>query len=271
MYYLTYNSRHNNDGAGAQLQKILSLFLIAKKFGMGYTHSPFFTSEHNFNKQLLDRFNHLIELFGYNKKIFDRVIGIGHLTPEILDHLKNNQPDTDVLLIVPAANQYIDNTPSILHDLFPVKFSWVSDTLNTQTQIAFHIRRGDVSQTQNQDRFVALSYYLDCIKSLKMILTRSYTIHLFSEGSITKELENVDENFVLHIDDDVVDSFKFLVNCDLLFAGHSSFSYSASMLRRKGIVLYSPFWHSYPEKYLCVRDPLDIITYKDLILERIYK
>lgn len=145
--------------------------------------------------------------------------------------------------------------------------------MNEETQIAFHIRRGhDVTPTINTFRYVELSHYLDYIKSLKQILVKPYKIHLFSQEEIRKEVETIDEfdpDIILHIDEDVVETFKFLVNCDLLFAGRSSFSYSATMLRRKGIVLYNPFWHSYPEKHLCVQNPSDIVTHRDRILQHL--
>lgn len=124
----------------------------------------------------------------------------------------------------------------------------------------------------NTFRFVELSHYLEYLKFIKQILVKPYKIHLFSQEEIRKEIHTMkdfDPDIILHIDEDVVETFKCLVNCDILFTGRSWFSYSAAMLRRKGIVLYNPFWHSYPKKHLCVQDPSDIIKNQEIILQHI--
>lgn len=272
MYYLTYNNE-DRAGAGAQVQRILSLFLIAKQYNLGYVHTRFITREHDFTEEVLARFNNLFELSAYNKKDFDEIVRVEHFTDTVLSYIQNNpQPDKDILLVIPGAHLFIDINHWLLDDPYPVRFSWVEDTLNAETQIAFHIRRGyDVSPTINADRFVEVSVYLNYMKELRTILTKPYKFHILSKKEIRPELENVaiENDTVLHIEDDVINTFKFLVNCDVLFTGPSSFSYSAAMLRRKGVVLYNPFWHSYPDKCICLRHPNDVHTYKEQILSQI--
>lgn len=269
MYFFTYNDELR-DGAGAQVQRILSIFLLAYKYGFGYIHKSFFTIEHGFDEHLLERFNRMIELFplGNCPSHFDDVKEIVFFTRDVLVHFLQNPTDKNVLIIVSNC-PIIDHEPIILlHDPYPIKFSWIDEQMNEKIQIAFHIRRGDVSKTENQDRYVEISYYLECIEALKVIFVdKPYHIHLFSESNILTELGHIDSNIILHIDEDVVDSFKFLVNCDLLFAGFSSFSYSASMLRRKGVVLYKKFWHSFSPKALCIDRSSDILVYKNCILD----
>lgn len=266
MYYLAYNHALR-DGAGAQVQRILSIFLIAHKYHFGYVHRPFITTEHGFDQRLLKRFNSLVEFSSHEEcQEFDYTIEIIFFTREILNQLLQIRTNKKILLIVSNCPM-IDHEPAILNDLYPVRFSWVVEELNDVIQIAFHIRRGDVTKTQIQERYVDISYYLDCIEALKTIFPqKSYEIHLFSQHNILSELKDVDPDILFHIDEDVVDSFKFLVNCDLLFSGYSSFSYSASMLRRKGIVLYKQFWHSFSPKALCIDSADDIVRYKDRIL-----
>lgn len=272
MYYITYNNE-DRAGAGAQVQRILSLYLIAKHYHLGYTHTGFITDEHEFTEEVLAGFNNLIELSCYDKKDFDEIIRVEHFTESVLSFIQHNpQPDKNILLVIPGAHLYIDTHPWLLNDLYPVKFSWVQENLNDETQIAFHIRRGyDVTRAVNADRFVEVSMYLDYMKELRKILTKPYKFHIFSKKEILIELENIqfEPDVVLHIEEDVIETFKFLVNCDLLFAGPSSFSYSAAMLRRKGIVLYNPFWHSYPEKDVCLTSPNDVYLYKETILKNL--
>lgn len=273
MYYLTYDNG-DRAGAGAQVQRILSLFLLAKHYNLGYTHTRFITREHDFTEEVLARFNNLFELFSYDKKDFDEIVRVQHFTDAVLSFIQDNpQPDKNILLVIPGAHLFIDTNPWLLDDPFPVKFSWVDDVLNNQeTQIAFHIRRGhDVTPTVNPDRFVAVSVYLDYMKELRKILTKPYRFHIVSKKEIRPELADIplENDIVLHIEEDVAKTFKFLINCDVLFAGLSSFSYSAAMLRRKGIVLYNPFWHSYPDKSVCLTTPDDVHLYKEKILSQI--
>ena len=61
-------------------------------------------------------------------------------------------------------------------------------------------------------------------------------------------------------------SFIDLVNADILFAGFSSFSYSAAMLRRKGVVLYCKYWHNYSKKNILVVDSKSIYENREKIL-----
>jgi hypothetical protein len=247
---------------------------MTQKYNLGYVHNGFITDEHGFDKDdTLNKFNNLIELYSYNKSDFDETRHVIHFTEDVLKYIQNNPAnDKDILLVIPGAHLYIDSNPSLLDDLYPVKFSWVDDTLNSETQIAFHIRRGyDVTRTANSDRFIEVSHYLEYIKELRKIMNKPYRIHLFSKNEILEELQNIniDNDIVLHIGENVIDTFKSLVNCDILFTSPSSFSYTAAMLRRKGLVLYNPFWHSYPSKHLCLHSPSDIITHKDYILKHI--
>jgi hypothetical protein len=272
MYYLTYNNE-DRAGAGAQVQRILSLFLLAKHYNIGYVHTGFITQEHEFTEDVLAQFNNLFELSGYNKQDFDETIHAQHFTEGIVSFIRDNpQPNKDILIVIPGAHLFIDSNPWLLNDVYPIRFSWIQETLDPETQVAFHIRRGyDVSQTVNADRFVEVSVYFDYIKELRNIIAKPHKFHIFSKKEILPELDaiHIDEDVVLHIEEDVMETFKFLVNCDVLFAGPSSFSYSAAMLRRKGVVLYNPFWHSYPEKCVCLSHPEDVHRYKERILQNL--
>jgi len=272
MYYLTYNNQ-DRAGAGAQVQRIISLFLLAKYYKIGYVHTGFITQEHEFTEDVLAQFNNLLELSCYNKQDFDETVYVQHFTEDVVSFIQQNpQPNKDILLVIPGAHFFIDRNPWVLNGLYPVRFSWVQETLNPETQIAFHIRRGyDVTRTINADRFVEASVYFDYIKELRNIITKPHKFHIFSKKEILPELDNIkiEKDVVLHIEEDVVETFKFLVNCDVLFTGRSSFSYSAAMLRRKGVVLYNPFWHSYPEKCICISHPMDVHRYKEKILHHL--
>ena len=120
--------------------------------------------------------------------------------------------------------------------------------METQLQqpltIAVHIRRGDVTTTENNSRYIPLSFYLECMENLsEMFQTFPHRIELYSEGNISTEFAQYQERLnripylSFHIDTDIVQTFQALVNAEILIAGHSSLSFSATMLKQKGVTI----------------------------------
>lgn len=269
MNTITYNNDDLKDGAGAQIQRILSIFILSKYFKIPYLHSPLVECQH-IDADTVKRFNELIHLPSrYTKNL--TITSYIHFNKLLLSiHI-------NTLIKITAAHLYIDANPHILNINIPeFHFPWIQETLSKSIRIAIHIRRGDVSPSSNKERYIDLSYYLDCIDTLSNIFSGiNHTIEIYSESSIEEELllaknrlESI-PNLIYHLDEDVIDTFKSLVNADILFAGFSSFSYSAHMLRRKGITLYTPFIHKYSNNSICIDTPNKILKYKDRILNSI--
>ena len=71
MLYLTYDNVAHTDGAGAQLQRIVSIYLISKFYNIGYVHQPITRMEYQglkaieenkFDPQQIDDYNKLFLL-----------------------------------------------------------------------------------------------------------------------------------------------------------------------------------------------------------------
>ena len=143
------------------------------------------------------------------------------------------------------------------------------------------------------------SYYVECIRELEKILTEeriTYEIHFYTE-QLTKattitpghhgicnrikesivvkpednHLEDFAEfkNMIYHINESPVQTLIDLTTADILLASRSSFSYVAGMVKKEGVVLFHPFWHSLSPSWIPTRCASDIANAKDLILKKL--
>ena len=268
MKYLT--SQTPSDGAGSQLQRILSIYLLAKQFHLQYIHSPFHTIEHGFDTLLLERFNQFIQLPS-DSPLPDQYqsVYINSISQETLPLLLQDYPQP-VLFKVNVCREYLNEHPHLLEPLFPYSFPWIHNRLNPTLSIAIHIRRGDVSSTENSNRFIPFLFYLECIEYLSSLFEAiPFHISLYSEASITLELSHYQErldkitHLSYHIDKDIVQTFQELVNSDILVAGNSSLSFSAAMIKQKGVVIHRPFFEKYSEKHIEIHNPSEIPEQKE--------
>jgi hypothetical protein len=283
MNYVAYDNCFLQDGIGAQMQRILSIYLISRKLNLKYIHSSVFVdpkwihsslfSGRNFSAACNRKFNNLLILPSDSISNGVKTIKINSLND--IDVL-TKEYDSEVMFLIAMAHPYIDKNPDILNDFFPIKHDFVSEKINKKIIVAIHIRRGDVQiDNRLKRRFVPLEFYIKSMENLAIILNGiDYEFHIHSEGNIKNEIDEKSltklyKNIFFHIDEDPVQSFVDLVNADILVAGFSSFCYSASFLRRKGIVLYPKFWHSYPSKHILIDPPELIIQNKERILKSI--
>lgn len=263
MKYITYNTQW--DGAGAQIQRIFSIFLFAKQFNLQYIHSFFHTIEHNFDEALLYRFNKLTELPS-DSELPEKYEVI------VVDSIRENnlsifekEYSTPVLFKVNVAHEYFNQFPELLDPPFPYIFPWVNTNTGTHLKIAVHIRRGDVSPTENSSRFIPFFFYLECMEYLSELF--QFTLHrisLYSEYTIYPELTQYQErlnkipHLSYHIDENIIETFQSMVNADILVAGHSSLSFSATMLKQKGITIHLPFCSVYSGKHIEIHSPQEL-------------
>lgn len=271
MIYLTYNNQACQDGIGAQIQRILSIYWIAKIHQWGYVHSPILATEHNITFSTIERFNANLQLPSDLYPQGAQVINMAMINVEIIK--RKHLCKQDVLFRITFAHRYLDYHREILSQPYPYQFPWVQKDVQDPLVIAVHIRRGDVSPTQNKERYVPLQYYMDCLTNLQQILMTAhmpYRIHIHSEQSIKQELTHspagLHSELIWHLDEDVNETFTAFVNADILFTGFSSLSYAASLIRQKKCLLYTPFWHQYSHQAIRLDTPNDILTYQLSIL-----
>jgi hypothetical protein len=271
MIYLTYDNKSLQDGLGAQAQRMLSIYWISRIYGWQYIHSPIIHAEHITDTKIIDSFNHLVSIPSNTMTLFDNTIQMKVIKIDQIQSYQKNKHN--ILFKITFAHNFIDTHPTLLSHNHSPSFDWIQKTINHPVTIAVHIRRGDVTPNIHCERYINLSYYLDCIDCLQAILTQNkikYEIHVYSEGNIETAI-NLRTNFFLHIDANVIDTFTAFVNADILFTGFSSFSYTPVFLRKKGCVLYTPFWHTFPHTAIKVQSPDDIRSHQEQIINSLTK
>ena len=305
MLYLTYNNSLLTDGAGAQLQRMISIYFIAKHFNVKYIHSPLkllsyqglscLEKNENDEKQLIE-YNELFNL--PSDSLPDNYVIVEETWTTIykIFHYINEGIKQNILLKLGHANPFVDEFINNL--CLDVPFSWIDIHLQKPIIIAVHIRRGELLVVESS-RMLPNEYYISCIKALTDILNTNnikHEFHIHTE-QLTKPItvtpshhgicerikENItiypEDNFkelftnianvIFHINEYPVKTLQDLTNSDILLASRSSFSYIAAIMKKKGCVLFHPFWHGLSNKWIPTTSDKDIYENAEKILSMI--
>ena len=308
MLYLTYDNEGLGDGAGAQIQRILSIYLIAKHYKIGYIHQGLAKMSYQGARSLTEDFEDTDEIARYNQLIslpstpFDQIHQSGKvfdISEQIIQQFADSPLNT--LLFVKFAGTMIDARPELLLGA-PEIFHWKSDSPTRQPIIvAIHVRRGELfAIPEDVWRMSTNAYYIECMNALHTLFTQAnipYEFHLHTE-IVTKPVlmkgehramhnrikepvllrpeDNKLEEFLVipnihyHINEDPVDTLKALTTSDVLLASRSSFSYVSGFLKKGGVVLFPPsFWHGIPPGWIIVEGAQDIVNAGEAILSRL--
>jgi allantoicase len=86
-------------------------------------------------------------------------------------------------------------------------------------------------------------YYLNVMNNIReKYAHKDVCFHIYSQGDISKFECYKGTDVILHIDENLFDTFIGLVGAEVLVMSASSFSYSAALLS-DGEIYYLPFWH----------------------------
>jgi len=285
MYFITYDNETHYDRFGAQIQRILSLYLLTKFFKLNYFHSniiinrnrnvDFYSLKDVTDEVYLEKFNNLfaeLTLSSDNNIEFKNEIRILSFDINEIQSIMSTPIDYNVLIKVRFCHSFIDNNPNILEQFISPSLHWIDSHMNDHLNIACHIRRGDVSLTENVDRYVSVDVYINIINHLTNILSGySFEYNIYCDSITPDEMNKIIMNcstskITFHINTDLIHTFMTFVNSDILIAGNSSLSYSASFLRQKGIILYIPIQHVYSTKHIKLETDNSIIINKEKIL-----
>ncbi len=306
MLYLAYDNEAMTDGAGAQLQRIISIYLIAKAYGVGYVHFGLRKLSYQGAKCLeenkedpgqIDRYNELFSLPSDTASSMTNIYKVFDISEDIIQRFIGEPGNT--LLLIQFAGTMVDKNPGLLtmgSNVLPWTIRPV--IYGRPVVVAIHVRRGELFVVDS-DRMLPNSYYVECMKALADIFGRlgiTYEFHVHTEvvekavvvtgethgicGRIqgTVELRPGDnhlEDFsvipgiVWHINEYPVDTLKALALADVLLASRSSFSYVAGILKCRGAVLFHPFWHSLAPGWIPTRGPKDVYDSAEKIVEGI--
>lgn len=298
MLYLTYNNTIHKDGAGSQLQRILSIYMIAKYYGIGYLHNPILKTTYTYdneeeNEKYRSMFSYVEEhvdefntMFALASDPLDGPIDITYtasvLTKETILEIfeAENTSEKNVLLACTYGGE-VDKTPDLHH--IKINYPWIQRSINDIIHVAIHIRKGDLSLL-SPERVISDDYYIGVLKNLHILLRdahKKHEFHIYSDGYFDKEKGivsydesnyqqfNVVPNMHYHIGTHPVQSIVQMTNSDILVLSNSCFSYVPALLKQKGVVLGKPGAHSMAHEWIVVNDAYDILWNKLGILTRL--
>lgn len=233
------------DGPGAQIQAKLSTLCFCRTYAIPYVHSPMTTAAHVGDADELQQWE---ELFG---------LGTGEM------HVGNDQEvisleefvasphrwHTTAILRCEHLHHFVDSRPGLYETLRPElrrKYTGALQNLSPNVKIAVHIRRGDVSQKKNQNRFTPLDYSANILQQVLAQLGPDRAraeVAIYSQGSPV-DFKPLADRFSarLFLDSDPIWTLQQLVEADVLVTAKSTFSYIAGLIST-GMVIYEPFWH----------------------------
>ena len=173
---------------------------------------------------------------------------------------------------------FLDVFPQYLDKVRPKLWAWYDGTPKPRLegtdkfQVSIHVRRGELHLWESQ-RMLPNQYYLSIIRELKKHVPADAEFHIHSEGNVsadkgTEEVfrsevhsaymrepskhlrknrdhfeDFVEEGCILHINEDIFQTFHRCVSADIFVMSKSSLSHVMGVYSR-GIVVYQPFWHS---------------------------
>lgn len=304
MLYLTYDNETHTDGAGAQLQRIMSIYLLSKYYRVGYVHTPILKMSYQGARCLQENREDNDQISKYNE-IFsipsDTILGeinetvtCEYCTEDFIHSCMDRSKNINILLRIAFAHSIVDKIPNILLHSTPIA---INPNNTKPIIVAVHVRRGELFVLESH-RMLPNSYYVNCMQEISKILNSSgisHEFHLHTEvitkpTLITSEhhgifvkLEtpvllspedshiedfNVFDNIKYRINEDPVDTLKALCSANILLCSRSSFSYVAAMVN-KGTVLFPPFWHALSPGWISTRDSDDIRNARGRILSKV--
>jgi hypothetical protein len=300
MLWITYNNEALTDGAGAQLQRILSLYLVAKHYGVNYLHRGIHSLSYQGAKCLetnssdpaqIQIYNQLFELPSTPPSHIDAAAQVFDIQEEMI--LQAKQDPRNILFIVQFAGTLVDSKPFLLDQ--PLPLAWALRTFKPKLHIAIHIRRGELFVVDSS-RMLPNRYYIECMRALQHILKDiPYEFHIYTEqltkptlvtpthhgicsriqeSVVVKPEDNHLEEFaeftdaIWHINTCPIETLKALSTCDILLASRSSFSYVAATVNRQAIILFHTFWHSLSPCWIPCHGASDILANAGTIVEK---
>jgi len=147
-------------------------------------------------------------------------------------------------------HHFADSDPNVYRDILgELRRKYTGATLPALrgiARIAVHMRRGDVSESSNAERFATTESMVAIIERITAEVSArglQPNIALYSQG-VPHDFAALTERFQidLQINQDPIWTMERLIESEVLVMAKSSFSYVAALLNR-GAVYYQPFWH----------------------------
>jgi hypothetical protein len=196
---LTYNANVNDDGTGAQIQRILGIYAICRKYGFFYLHTPI----KNLVTHPLDSFQSSKELQEYLTRVneyfnlpsdgplqFDKVIDQARISIKYLRRLQlimRLSKAKKILVEISNPGSIVDADPDILKLAVSDLPHLSGIESKTKVSIILHIRRdvqGDFVITgESEPRSLPIDYYKGELRTIlaSLDLKSEYEIAVFTD------------------------------------------------------------------------------------------
>lgn len=178
----------------------------------------------------------------------------------------------DNVLFECSKNQFMRlDQPGLQHHILKAKY-WEAQRKqprmsifdNAKLNVAIHIRRGDIIPgTSTQDRWADIGIYINIINQIHTLCGNCAVFHIYSDGTHEdlKELIGL-PNIVLHLREDVFNTFHHMIIADIFVIGKSSFSALAGYLCNNIKIVQS--WNSIPDHPPSLRRSVGPFTWEHL-------
>ena len=231
---MNYTTIFQEDGFGAQYQRIIDTFIYCKLNNLNFLYTPFTNISHNYN----------------NNNNF--TINIEHFI-----NLKNNIPNSHNKqvkridyggIVMKFTNNNIDLCYKSKYLEFIKKCFWENKDKNVfknnKINIAVHVRRPNSQDNRKEGTDTPDKYYLNIINIIRnKYQNRELLFHIYSQGE-SKNFEIFKApDTILHLNEELPLTFIGMVGADILVTSASSLSYVAALLSN-GVIYYKKFWHN---------------------------
>jgi hypothetical protein len=287
---MIYFTNKTGGGLGNCIQQIISLLSFAKKNNIEFVYNPISKIHHiddeKYIKLVEDYFQIKNNFKNVNDIVFDKIINTddtfslsmindyNYIDENILFYINHvyflidpvfRENKKDLLLTEELWNE-IKTYDYGMNILKNIKKRIDLPYYNIEkTNIAIHIRRGDVSKYTNTDRYIPFDNYYNIIENLNLKYNNA-CFFIFSE--ITNDKHEFDEfinnninkgiDINLLADIDILTTLEYMIKADVFVMSKSSLSYVAA-LYNVNKVLYIDFWHTKMPYWETITNLLNII------------
>jgi hypothetical protein len=249
-----YTNELRNDGFGAQYQTIIFAILYAEEFKKGiflYTKpnlSHIYENEAEYIQSIMN-IEHKFELVENSNNKHIEIIDIKKsydtIEPNLNIYLKSKTMEK-----IRECFNFNKNCKLYDNNFINVAIHIKRPSLHKNIDIPEHygnvdIKKIDIKELPNLTiRHTNDQYYINIIDMIKKNNNnKPYKFHLFSEGSIEQfDLFNKLDDIQFHLNEDLLNTYIYMIYADILVTSKSSFSYTAAILSKNNII-YQPFWH----------------------------
>jgi hypothetical protein len=223
---------------------------FCRRFGFTYLHTPFARIEHTSGPDEVARWEATFHLGSGYQTAQDNGRPVVPLKTYARSPALWFQP---VTVALQHAHDYTD---AVGEDYDWFRQSHAKPSAAGPVRVAVHIRRGDVSASQNATRFTPDEQILAVLDQVGHVLNSAGAtahVHIYSQGAREDFIAYEKRGAILHLENDALADLLAMSEADLLIIGKSSFSYVAGVIN-PNIVLYEPFWHAPQRNWIAVTD-----------------